>query len=475
MFLCDCLSPMAVRCTTCRIYRPARAKHCRDCDNCVEEFDHRQTNKTHRPMALTHRVAPRVSSVELTLSVVSLCRVLSDCPWVCNCVGKRNYRYFVSFVVSVTLLATYVCTSCVVLVVTKALHSSFSDAVGAEPVAAVLVLFTFMMGWCLCSLSWYHIWLIGQDLTTNEHIKLQRAELGVDPDSPRAQAARRRKQRRAAGGASRPYGHSVSETGRMRNPVSPGRGVNSTDSFDARGAADLFAEEDGSVGGSDHGDEFEDDQHEQVGCCARIYRFFSREDERSYFDLKAPLGRSVFVRTMVPVGPADHTTQAANRLAQGIIPTAYPPGQHPQQHAGRHNVLASDSAFHAHQILHPSHGGEEIHNGHYTIAAHPGANSMREEDEFDLAAEEEQEQEQEESQSHSSGLAPPSGQPSSNGNAQAQRASDDSAETSLNNQQQQQQQQQQRQMQLHPPDHQEEEDSEHSPIVGQQNSQQQRL
>jgi hypothetical protein len=28
-------------CTTCHIYRPLRASHCRDCDCCVEEFDHR--------------------------------------------------------------------------------------------------------------------------------------------------------------------------------------------------------------------------------------------------------------------------------------------------------------------------------------------------------------------------------------------------------------------------------------------------
>ncbi len=47
-------------CKTCGIVRPNRSNHCADCDNCVEKFDH-------------------------------------HCPWIGNCVAKRNYKYLISY------------------------------------------------------------------------------------------------------------------------------------------------------------------------------------------------------------------------------------------------------------------------------------------------------------------------------------------------------------------------------------------
>eukprot|EP00484_Ammonia_sp_Unknown_P020412 CAMPEP_0197042570 /NCGR_PEP_ID=MMETSP1384-20130603/18915_1 /TAXON_ID=29189 /ORGANISM="Ammonia sp." /LENGTH=438 /DNA_ID=CAMNT_0042473705 /DNA_START=72 /DNA_END=1385 /DNA_ORIENTATION=+ len=67
-------------CDTCLIWRPPRAKHCRYCDSCVQKFDH-------------------------------------HCPWLGTCVGLRNYRYFVIFLVLISCYTVYVFVTGVMVLV----------------------------------------------------------------------------------------------------------------------------------------------------------------------------------------------------------------------------------------------------------------------------------------------------------------------------------------------------------------------
>lgn len=130
-------------CTTCSIIRPSRSTHCGDCNNCVERFDH-------------------------------------HCPWIGNCAGKRNYKYFYIFLIWLNILTIFVGAFSIVHIAkyidNRTKNPNKIDKVGTISLNSCLISM-FIIIYCGLSMIFtthlllYHTGLIIRNLTTKEELK----------------------------------------------------------------------------------------------------------------------------------------------------------------------------------------------------------------------------------------------------------------------------------------------------------------
>ena len=93
------------------------------------------------------------------------------CPWTGNCVARRNYKYFIGFVFSVTVLSLLVFGVSLSVLIFRLNDDASNQTILVLLPPLLLVIVSIIAAISLISLVTYHLFLISKGLTTNEHMR----------------------------------------------------------------------------------------------------------------------------------------------------------------------------------------------------------------------------------------------------------------------------------------------------------------
>ncbi len=117
-------------CTKCSIEQPLRTKHCRSCNRCVATYDH-------------------------------------HCPWIGNCVGEKNRRFFFIFLVLQLFETTWA------FIISLGIYKHLTDPNDWIAINFLALISSITTGFFILmvgSLVFFHYFLASNNLTTWEFL-----------------------------------------------------------------------------------------------------------------------------------------------------------------------------------------------------------------------------------------------------------------------------------------------------------------